>query len=96
MGDTMKQDEIIEMAVQVGANKMVSCLTAPKGPITAINFDLDNGSLEAFAKLVADASAAKERDHIAKYFEKETTHLFEVDGLWIGKTIRRIRARGEQ
>jgi hypothetical protein len=56
----MTQDEIIEMAVQVGANKMVSCLTAPKGPITAINFDLDNRSLEAFAKLVA----AKERERI--------------------------------
>ena len=49
----MTQDEIIEMAVQAGANKMVSCLTAPKGPITAIDFGLDNGSLEAFAKLVA-------------------------------------------
>ena len=48
----MTKEELIDMATQAGARQMVSCLTAPKGPITAIKFDLDNGSLERFAKLV--------------------------------------------
>ena len=86
----MKQDEIIEMAVQAGANKMVSCLTAPNGPITAINFDLDNGSLEAFAKLVA----AKEREACAKVCDDIDAECEgeAVSATWCSKAIR---ARGK-
>ena len=46
--------EIIEMARQAGARQMISSLTHPNGPVTALKFDLDNGSIEAFTKLVAE------------------------------------------
>ena len=50
----MKQDEIIKMARKAGARQMVSSLTHPNGPVTALKFDLDNGSIEAFTKLVEE------------------------------------------
>ena len=49
-----------EMALEAGGKEMVSALTHPNGPTTAIKFHVENGSLEAFAKLVA----AKEREAI--------------------------------
>lgn len=58
----MKQDEIIEMARQAGGREMVSSLTHPNGPTTAIKFHVENGSLEAFAKLVADKKDAEHKE----------------------------------
>jgi hypothetical protein len=58
----MNGQEIIEMAIQAGARQMISSLTHPKGPVTALKFDIDSVSLETFAKLVA----AKEREACAK------------------------------
>ena len=46
----MTQEEIIEMARQAGARQMVSCLTHPNGPVTALKFDLDSESIEALAQ----------------------------------------------
>jgi hypothetical protein len=56
----MTKDEIIEMARKAGARQMVSSLTHPNGPVTALKFDLDSESIKAFAKLVA----AREREDI--------------------------------
>ena len=50
----MTKEEIIEMARQAGARQMVSSLTHPNGPVTALKFDLDSESIEAFTKLVAE------------------------------------------
>ena len=52
----MTKDEIIDMARKAGARQMVSfmTLTHPNGPVTALKFDLDSDSIEAFAKLVAE------------------------------------------
>jgi sugar phosphate isomerase/epimerase len=81
----MTQDEIIEMARQAGAKQMVSSLTHPKGPVTALKFDLDSDVLEAFAKLVA----AKERETCAKVCDEFN---FGQAPMMIQ---RAIRARGE-
>ena len=82
----MKIEEIIEMARQAGGREMVSALTHPNGPTTAVKFHLESGTLEAFAKLVA----AKEREACAKVCEKlgYTKH-----GGWT--CAEEIRARGE-
>ena len=50
----MTKEELIDMARQAGARQMVSSLTHPNGPVTALKFDLDSESIEAFAKLVAE------------------------------------------
>ena len=70
VGGCMTQDEIIEMARQAGAKQMVSSLTHPNGPVTALKFDLDSQAIEAFAKLVAEAEReacakeAEDSDHV--------------------------------
>jgi len=78
----MKQDEIIEMARQAG--------------IIAIHTEGDGHwhqqfiALEAFAKLVAEAAASKEREACAKFFDDNDTLMF-----WGSQAATHIRARGE-
>jgi len=89
------QDEIIEMARQAGARQMVSSLTHPKGPVTALKFDLDSDSLQAFAKLVAE----REREACAKVCEEHGKVWAERFLLGYQATLNdaadAIRARGE-
>lgn len=86
----MTQDEIIQMAKQAGARQMVSSLTHPKGPVTALKFDLDSDALEVFGKLVA----AKEREACAKTVEKIETYE-KIEKACFKFAAKTIRARGE-
>lgn len=86
----MTQDEIIEMARQAGARQMVSSLTHPNGPVTALKFDLDSGSIEAFAKLVAE----KEREACAKVCEWYSVGK-RANINYSEECAQGIRARGE-
>lgn len=44
-----------DLAVQCGAESMVSCMTHPKGPRTAVKFRIGDGSLECFAGALASS-----------------------------------------
>ena len=82
----MTQDEIIEMARQAGGREMVSALTHPNGPTTAVKFHLESGTLEAFAKLVAD----KEREALLN-----VVYGYALSLSWNEDFQADIRARGE-
>ena len=82
---------VIEMARDAGATDLVSSLTHPKGPTTALRFGLDNGSLERFAALVR----ADEREACAKVCEDEDVASTD-DGIGVQLCIAEsIRARGQ-
>lgn len=49
-GRELTDAEIDAMAVESGANTMVSCMTHPKGPRTAFQFNDEDGSLYRFAR----------------------------------------------
>jgi len=80
----MTQDEIIEMARQAGFpfNKYGLLQGDDEGEIDA------DAMFEAFAKLVEERTAAKEREACAKVVEEE---------LWFTRFVvaKAIRARGE-
>ena len=80
----MTQDEVIEMAIQAGFEKVI--YINPNTGIKTIQA-YDSNSLEAFAKLVA----AKEREACAKVADAA-----DVYNRFISKEISvAIRARGE-
>ena len=105
----MTKEEIIDMAREAGARQMVSSLTHPNGPVTALKFDLDSDSIKAFAKLVE----AKEREACAKLCDlamlqnQEAINELEKDEhvaqcfiqgamTQLVKTSKAIRARGQE
>lgn len=79
----MTQDEIIEMAKQAGA---IPVHKDPKNKAL-----VGNENIEAFAKLVAERTAAKEREACAKVCDEATTLGCEY---W-SDVAEAIRARGE-
>ncbi len=91
----MTKEEIIDMARQAGARQMVSSLTHPNGPVTALKFDLDSESIKAFAKLVE----AKEREACAKIIDdsyETTTPSQGIPEDWLLTLSEAIRARGQE
>ena len=83
----MTQDEIIDMARQAG--------------IIAIHTEGDGHwyqqfiALEAFAKLVAEAAASKEREACAKVCDELDSNSYPYVVVFPNKCAEAIRARGE-
>jgi len=78
----MTQDEIIEMAIKLGAG----CYTPP--PTTLVKgITMTFDQLETFTKLVDSKATAKEREECAK--------VAESFGKYESDVAQAIRARGE-
>ena len=71
----MKKEDIIELAREAGATDLVSSLTHPKGPTTALRFGYDNGSLERFADLII----SHKLDEIADKLQQDFKQSFGAD-----------------
>jgi hypothetical protein len=82
----MTQDEVIEMAREVGAGMLHGGEFALFG----------NEKLEAFAKLVAAKATASEREACAKLLESRKTGANELMDAVRDMEAKAIRARGEQ
>ena len=94
----MNQDEIIEMARQAWiSDKEAQLITEFDEAYLSCTYLTD---LVAFAKLVADAATAKEREEIAQFLERtELGSLPEETALQYARLLKTfatsIRARGE-
>jgi len=85
----MTQDEILQMALKAGAK--TPRLIWPPTFTKSIDFTLEG--LEAFAKLIEQSAADKEREACAKVCE---SYVSENPYSWGGTTISAaIRARGQ-
>ena len=91
----MTQDEIIDMAKLAGWEMDDSCVLSPQ-----VLWYIYQGQLEAFAKLVEERAAAKEREAIAQFIDStELGSLPEATAMVYARLLKSystaIRARGE-
>jgi len=92
----MTRVEIIEMAIQAGAKQMLSSLTYPNGPVTALKFDFEQ--LEDFAKLLMERQSKNIKHSLAasSVSIQSRVYIGEEVVSKLRMTHEEIRARGDK